>query len=394
MNPHKETEARKKIVITGLPGVGKIILIKLLDAHPELVAIHTHDKILEGLIQARENPGLIEFSKKMFGDSARFAPHEEIGTKLKYLSRNLSLPLSPFWIRRMLSQCTGYYITEQWAEIGVMPDESSSGHYESEEFKFDFNSYERRWKDSIWGVSREIGPERLYDAFLEAYELAWLGYPKSEVQRRAFALIGPNDPVSTTKFLLKENFDAKIIFVQRSLRGQILTRALRIFRRDKAIGSGASYQSHVRAVLAGDLATRYQKVVTQMEQIRREHPDQVSFLDIDVFLSDHKAGIDQLSDWLGLSESSQIYVPSNAGKRVTESYLSRMNDDESEVTQALNKLIAYQADPAEAVSTYGYGVLYEVAKLRIGNQLRQLANLTRVGRWGKKIIRAIVENRT
>ena len=39
-------EQPAKIMITGLPHTGKSALIKLLDGHPNLAVIHTHDKIM------------------------------------------------------------------------------------------------------------------------------------------------------------------------------------------------------------------------------------------------------------------------------------------------------------------------------------------------------------
>ena len=63
-----------------------------------------------------------------------------------YKSKDLELKLSPFFIRKMLNNYTGYYLTEQWSHLGLVPDESSSSGYNAEKFNFSFNDYEKNWK--------------------------------------------------------------------------------------------------------------------------------------------------------------------------------------------------------------------------------------------------------
>ena len=221
-----------KIMITGLPACGKVVLIKLLDGHSNVYVAHTHDKILSALYGFEEKQ-VQNFSNKVFGDSVAYLENAIDFPTMHYRSNEIQLKLSPFFIRRILSEYTGYNITEQWSRLGIIPDESTSSDYKTEKFNFNFFDYEKIWNRNLFALNGKISPEDFHDCFYDAYFKAWPDYPRCNSDNVNYVFIGPNDPVFASRFVLEEGFHAKIIFVARNLEGQIISKSLRLLRKRK-----------------------------------------------------------------------------------------------------------------------------------------------------------------
>ena len=102
-----------KIMITGMPACGKSVLIKLLDGHPNIYAVHTHDKILSGLYGFNDQE-VKHISDKTHGDISAYSKGEFSRLTMHYKSKDLKLKLSPFLIRHLLNKYTSYCRTTFW----------------------------------------------------------------------------------------------------------------------------------------------------------------------------------------------------------------------------------------------------------------------------------------
>ena len=151
-------------MITGMPACGKSVLLKLFDGHPNVYSAHTHDKILSALYGFDDNK-VKYLSKKLYGDTSAYISNKSFNQEICYKSKDLELKLSTFFIRYLLNTYTGYYISEQWSHLGVIPDESSSKGYKTENFNFNFSDYEKNWKDTLNKSKEKISPEDFFDCF-------------------------------------------------------------------------------------------------------------------------------------------------------------------------------------------------------------------------------------
>ena len=325
-------------MITGLPACGKIVLIKLLDGHPNVYVTHTHDKILAALYGFNEQQ-VKYFADKVTGDSTAYSNDDFSMPTMCYKSKDLQLRLSPFFIRRMLNNYTGYYIAEQWSHLGLIPDESSSVGYKTEKFNFNFFDYEKQWNNNLTALSQQISPEDFYDCFYDAYFKAWPDYPMVKSGNVNYAFVGPNDPVSSSRFVLEEGFHTKIIFVARNLEGQIISKSLRLFRRNKQNRKDVKLENYILSVLSGDLIERYRDIFTKMNELKNKYPDSIYFLNIDEFMHDYRQGMSNLADFLGIPKDEIIYRPTIAGQPVSKEYVKQMNDDGVEIKRPVKQLL-------------------------------------------------------
>ena len=240
---------------------------------------------------------------------------------------------------------------------------------------------------NLFALNGKISPEDFHDCFYDAYFKAWPDYPRSKSGNVNYAFIGPNDPVSASRFLLEEEFHTKIIFVTRSLEGQIVTRALRLFRRNKKNCKDVKYENYIINCLSGDIIDHYTNTIQMMTKLKKEYPEKIYFLDLDELMNEHRQGMNKLIDFLDLPRDEIIYRPTNAGTRVSDEYIKQMNDDIVKIDESVKQLLqlevnglrGYKKNNQEKID---WRIIFPYFKL----QLLRFCKVPIIGRYTLKIL--------
>jgi len=325
-------------MITGMPACGKSVLLKLFDGHPNVYSAHTHDKILSALYGFDDNK-VKYLSKKLYGDTSAYISNKSFNQEICYKSKDLELKLSTFFIRYLLNTYTGYYISEQWSHLGVIPDESSSKGYKTENFNFNFSDYEKNWKDNLNKSKEKISPEDFFDCFCNAYFDSWIDYPKAIAGNSHYVFQAPNDPVSASRFVLDESFNIKIIFVYRSVEGQIISKCLRMYRRNSNTIKNLKLEKYILNSISKNIIKRYRNIITEMNELKNRYVNKIYILNIDEFMNDHIKGMLNIADFLDISKNEILFSPTIARHPVSKKYVKKMNDDLVEIKRPVKQLL-------------------------------------------------------
>ena len=124
-------------------------------------------------------------------------------------------------------------------------------------------------KKNLKGLGGIISPENLYDCFYDAYFKTWLEYPKVSTGSAKYAFIAPNDPVSSSRFVLEEGFNIKIIFVSKDLEGQIISRSLRLHRRNSQNIKNLKLEKYIlNGIAENKIKKNIEKIITEMNELK------------------------------------------------------------------------------------------------------------------------------
>jgi hypothetical protein len=386
MSTMKEQSA--KIMITGLPHTGKSVLIKLLDGHPDLAVIHTQDTPLT-IFYSRSRSVLQKICEKTtshfrfqnVSDSSSDFP------ELRYSDGQFSLKLSLYFLRSLLGYNTSYYLTEHAAEIQALPDLSDNTNLNFHPFDFNFTHYESAWINYLKSVRSQISPEGVVDIFLRAYFDAWAEYPINRGYDTKYVFLSPGNPLHSCRFVLQENFNTKIIYVHRSLQGQIFSRAkygLTNLPSNQFEINSEQFKEAVRAVCSRELIAKHQQTVKEILQLKNKYADKIYMLDIDDFLKDYKLGLEGLVSFLGIDSEDQLFRPSIAGRPVSWNYCKKMNEDPQILDKTTRQFIDLRFHGFKGIQQIGSEINIRAVTMWIGECIkdtvqRLLIELSKLG---------------
>ena len=212
----------KKVMILGVPTSGKTSILKLLDGDIKFNVAHTDDKVLDFFV----NFDLKKIEKKMNKFESIYSDYADSKqiTKLKInkdTTINYSVPLHLYIVNTYLS-C---HNLETWSKLKCLPSEHSSKIRGNENFDFDYHKFENIFYDSIF-KKRELNSEQYLELYYDAYFSSW----NNELNNNDKELLifqGPND-YRSAEYVLKENFDIKIIYIKRDDYSRIISNSFRI----------------------------------------------------------------------------------------------------------------------------------------------------------------------
>ena len=324
-----------KIIVTGLPGSGKIIIIKSLDGHSNIISIPTHDKLLSPFFE-RDLKNIKKASDAFFGD---ISLNNNFKKKyIKFRNKKLNFIISPYFIRYLLS-LSGYYITEQFSFFKRITDDSSNDAKKIENFNFDYYQYERLWKEKILNSNEDLSVENFIDIFLKSYYMSWNNKEKKILENKIFSIMGPNNALELFKFISSENFNAKIIFVQRDLYGLFITNCLREFRRKININSDLSFDDIIIEKLSGDYIKNQKKVIDEIFEYERKFPDLIKIINVKTYIEKIDEQSKDLCKFLNIKFEKILTQPTHYEKLLDKRYFNQMNDDTYKIDPHLKKYI-------------------------------------------------------
>ena len=310
----------QKIMIVGVPTAGKTTLIKLLDGHSNLRTVHTHDQILKFFYTFNNNKKVInEHVKKFRAVYLNYNTDQQL-VNLK-IDKNNFIEYSAPLHRYILNNYTNYYNTESWSKMGCLPSETTSADYQAEKFIFDFSEFENRFFNKIF-KHKDLTSEEYIDIYYDIYFSVWKQY-SFDNNNYLTVFFGPND-IKAAEYVLKENYNIKVIFYSRDIVGRVISNSMREFRYLK--------NKSIEHIILSDISKNSSKsrIVTfnkKVDNLIQDYRLKIFITDFNKITFDTKNEMLKIIRWLDLEFIDILTVPTLAGMHVSKKYLSISNDE-------------------------------------------------------------------
>ena len=345
--------AIKKIIVAGPVLSGKQTLLHLLDGHPSIGVNLIHDHLLSPFLRMSLKPNIsnLDFKHEKYNSTDKL---------LEFKSTKKKIKISLYTLLDALKN-SNLHSLERYAFLKIIPNFYSVKEKNFHSFNFDFSKFQNEWKNKIFieNKNRNIKPEEIFDAILFSFFESWKDFEYKDLQNKQFAFKSPNHS-DYSKFVLKEDFDAKVIYVSRDIVGLIKSRAMNesIRRPNYNINSIFSYMSN---------STFIDKIKNELDifkELQKNFPEKIKITSLEDLVLNTESEMKNLLRFLNLDENEICFYPSYNGKKITSVHTKKINDDEIEINQ---KLISYVK-----LRFYGYKFLNKKTHLHFSIHLKYM----------------------
>lgn len=322
----------KKVMIIGLPTSGKTTILKLLDGHSKFNVAHTDDKILNFFIHF-DLQKVEKIINKFDALYSNYATSKKV-IKLKInrdITINYSIPLHLYILNNHIS---GHNL-ETWSKFKCLPSEHSSKEYNNENFDFDYHKFKNIFFDNIFN-KKELNSEQYIELFYDAYFASWSNKLNNN-DKKLLIFQGPND-VKSVEYVLKENFDIKIIFNNRDDYSRIISNSFRVKKNLKKKKLSEIVLSDISTNSSKNKRLKFEKKINSLSSFYKNKIFSTSFNKI-TFITESE--IKSICEWLEVKFESLMCKPSFAGELVEQNYISRSIDMENFNDKELNILLSF-----------------------------------------------------
>ena len=322
----------KKIMIIGVPTSGKTTILKLLDGHSKFNVAHTDDKILDFFVNF-DLKKIEKIINKFDTIYTNYAASKKV-TRLK-INKNLTINYSIALHFYILNNHISGHNLKTWSKLKCLPSEHSSKINNNENFDFDYQKFENIFFDNIFN-KKELNSEQYIELFYDAYFSSWNNKLNNN-DKEILIFQGPNDAVSA-EYVLKENFDIKIIFNNRDDFSRIISNSFRIEKTLK--------NKKLTQIVLDDMANNYSKnrrllFEKKINDLFFTFKNKIFKTSFNKITFKTESEIKKISDWLEVKFESLMCEPSFAGELVEQSYINRSIDMENFNNKELNILLSF-----------------------------------------------------
>ena len=357
----------KKVMVCGFNGSAKTTLLRFLDGHPDLLGTQLYERFLNMFTYGKAEIDALAARKTA---NTRL---DESHFKCSFLWNGKVIDINLYFFRTLLSKYSYYHVIEEEALNKATFNNFTSDRRDYFSFDFDFNKFENTWINALFKTDGVYAPEDIVDIFYKSFFDAWETYPIDYSPDKYIVFLGSVDP-RQLNLLFDNNFNIKLIFVERDTEGVIFTKALRYKLSDKRKDIG--YRYHLTNILYKKEAKRIGERRRLIHQLAKKHEAQFSIVNFEKFLCNPNETIDKIVKFLGIEHSNQLYIPTHLGKELKGAYAGKVNDDWRE---SLNKrdlaIIRYQAKEvrlADVLSKYGVMPFMEIMYLEISGIVKKI----------------------
>lgn len=337
------------VLIDGEGASGKTVLRSLLDGHPQLSVLPTHDMIVDTLVSYPP-----DFPWLAYRD----------------------IP----YLRRLLA-ASSYYQLEQLAVTGSIEIDISVSDRITVPFDFDFWRFEADWigqmaRESNWTVSAII--EAIHKSYVTVAE-------GREREVKGHVGVGFDDPATPAR-LFEHIPDARLMYLHRSAEGILAARARRRSS-DRDMFSRVNDELTVEELLRRDKVRKIRNRLAAVRQLVRKRPDQVQIIDFEELVLDTAGTMRQVADFLGIDFTPGLQASTLIGhplrSQAGDTYVGRVLDRPEELLSAReHALIAMETDwrlVFDPGLLRDLGLLYRAAEIRTSRWYR--ATRTALRSW-------------
>lgn len=323
-------KALNKIIIGGTSASFKSILCMQIDNHPSVNVIHRHDKILQIFIKP-----LASFSSfkekylKLQKEINYLVVDQSKLKKLIFKNKKKNFFFSPFLLRKLLMDHSGYYVNEQYSWIKKIGSDISSISTSSKRFELNFFEYDKLIFKKIFNSKiKNFSPELLYDIFLKSFL-----YSQNKKIKNNIALMAPND-YESINFLINEKFNTKIIYLKRNSENIVLTRAIREIVNKQGIKNKTLVQKEINKKIENILYGNFYKSVLEQEKkitnLEKINKQKIKIIKSEDLIYKNKKTVREIVNWLGIKNHKSLNNLSYDSSLIKnqKKYLGKINDDD------------------------------------------------------------------
>ena len=310
----------KKVMILGVPSAGKTSILKLLDGDSKFNVVHTDDKVLDFFVDFEFKT----FEKKINKYDSIYSSYSESSQIIKLKINkdteiNYSIPLHLHVMKDYIS-C---HNLETWSKLKCLPSEHSSSIKKNENFDFDYQKFENIFFDKIFS-NKKLNSEQYLELFYKAYFSSW-NNDLNNSDKELLIFQGPNN-YKSAEYVLNENFDIKIIYIERDIYSRVISNSFKIQKILK--------NKKLSKVIISDMANDYSKkrilsLKKKINDLSHSYKDKIFKTTFDKITFDTELEVKKISKWLGLEFKDIMCKPSLGGKLVDQNYINRSIDMEN-----------------------------------------------------------------
>mgnify|MGYP001166857933 CR=1 FL=1 len=310
----------KKVMILGVPTAGKTSILKLLDGDDRFNVAHTDDKVLDFFVTF----DFKKLEKKINKFEAIYSSYTDSKqvTKLKINNNteiNYTIPLHLYVMNNFLS-C---HNLQTWSKLKCLPSEHSSKIKKNENFEFDYNKFENMFFENVF-KNEELNSEKYLEIYYDAYFSSW----KNDLNKnnKEFLIFqGPND-YKCAEYVLSENFDIKIIYIERDMYSRIISNSFRVQKINK--------KKKLSEIIISDMSNNYSKkrimlLKRKIDELNLSFKNEIFQTSFSKITFNTEIEVKKICEWLGLEFKDIMCKPSLGGKLVDQNYINRSLDLEN-----------------------------------------------------------------
>lgn len=317
----------KKIFISGSLLSGKQTLIYLLDGHSQTLCNPIHDQLIKSIKNIMETHGYpISQRKNDLQHKLRKIVTFRTGNK-KYelLFSDYLRHLSASNISRI----------EHLAFLKIMPNYFSMKKLEYLPFSFDFENFIKKNKyDIFYNIHKEISNENLYDIHLRNFFLSWKDQKKiknkTKLDKKIIITKLPNN-LNYIKFLIKENYDALVIYVDRTVEGILKSRTLNTLQNKNIELS--YFDKYFYYNLNSNFLDKIKKEKEKILILKRNFPNKIFITSLEKLIYERKKEMTKIMKFCNLNIDEICYYPTYCGKRLNKRNFKTINDDQFKISE-------------------------------------------------------------
>ena len=320
----------KKIFISGSVFSGKQTLLYLLEGNKNIFSNFIHDKLIDSMISL-QTKCIDDLDKKIsFIDKKNCKDIfvHSIKKKKKY-------QLSIYQFREIINNSNIRH-TERYAFLKLMPNTYSVNN-DFLEFNFNFSKFEEGWKQDIFNSAKELSIENIFDIltinFLKSWDDINTLFDVNKTQDYIYASKLPNHP-EAVKLVLEENFDAKIIFVERDLIGLLKSRSLHQIRErfDKIDNLDKYFYYNLKSGFLDKL--KNERVI--FKNLMKKYPEKLLVTSLENLIFDTEKEMNKILNFIGITAANFSYKATYCGKDLTDKHQKIINDDQYQISNNNN----------------------------------------------------------
>jgi hypothetical protein len=310
----------KKIIISGSVFSGKQTMLHILENNKDIMINLIHDKMINALkylyslkeIKKENNKNKLIIFKK---DNKKIELDEKnLNDSLKYTAFNTFL--------------------KQYSDEGKFPNKFSNLKNEYYNFNFNFERFKKNFLYDIFDIKekKEIFSEEFIDIFLLNFFKEKENKDIDQLKDKTYAFKAPNDQASVD-FILSEDFNCKIIYVERNISGLIKSRAQQYIishAKDKALNIESVYNWIANSYFVSQIKLEINKIKLNKKIFKNK----ILLTSLEKLVYDTKEEIKKIQEFLNLKKN--ISIKNNIA------HLEKINDDKIIIKEKNEMFVFYR----------------------------------------------------
>ena len=212
---------------------------------------------------------------------------------------------------------------ETWSKLKCLPSEHTSKLSKNENFDFDYHKFENEFYKNIFKY-RELNSEKYIEIYYDAYFSSWKN-ELNQSEKEILIFQGPND-YRSAEYVLKENFDIKIIYINRDDYSRIVSNSFRVKKINK--------NKTITDIILSDMGHNYSKnrrllLDKKINELMLRFKNKIFNTSFNKITFETKTEIKKIADWLDVKYNDLMCKPSLGGRLVDQNYVGRSIDLEN-----------------------------------------------------------------